>query len=375
MTVSDYAQEHAIGNKAGFGKEWPLAASVATMVLFFIFSKSWFEHLANPFWFTALFGWLIIVILSSAFAIVRHAETLAEHVGEPLGTLILTLAVTGLEVMMIAAVMYGGTGETTMARDAMFAVIMLVLNGMVGVSLVVGGLRYREQTYNLMGANAFLAVIVPLAVIGLVFPNYTMTTPGPTFSTLQSIFIIVMSLGLYAIFLAMQTVRHRAYFVAEESSSVESHAHGGGSVAFHTFMLFAYLLPVVLLAKKLAIPINHAVNVLHAPPALGGLLVAVLILSPESLAAVRAALSESITAIGESSARFGVGDDRPDYPGCAVDRVHHPSADRAWPQSNQYASVGTDIGGQHAHVCRHSNQCVAWRGAHAVVPGVRDTDL
>ncbi len=294
MTVSDNAQEHAIGNKAGFGKEWPLAASVATMVLFFIFSKSWFEHLANPFWFTALFGWLIIVILSSAFAIVRHAETLAEHVGEPLGTLILTLAVTGLEVMMIAAVMYGGTGETTMARDAMFAVIMLVLNGMVGVSLVVGGLRYREQTYNLMGANAFLAVIVPLAVIGLVFPNYTMTTPGPTFSTLQSIFIIVMSLGLYAIFLAMQTVRHRAYFVAEESSSVESHAHGGGSVAFHTFMLFAYLLPVVLLAKKLAIPINHAVNVLHAPPALGGLLVAVLILSPESLAAVRAALANQL---------------------------------------------------------------------------------
>ena len=167
----DIAQEHSVRSRDGIRKEWPLAASIATMVLFFIFSKSWFEHLANPLWFTALFGWLFIVILCSAFAIVRHAETLAEHVGEPLGTLILTLAVTGLEVMMIAAVMYSDTGETTMARDAMFAVIMLVLNGMVGVSLVVGGLRYREQTYNLMGANAFLAVIVPLAVLGLVVPE------------------------------------------------------------------------------------------------------------------------------------------------------------------------------------------------------------
>jgi Ca2+:H+ antiporter len=278
----------------GYRKEWPLAASILTVVLFWLFSKTWFEYLPNPFCFAGLFGWLFIVILLSAFAIVRHAEALAERVGEPLGTLILTLAVTGLEVMMIAAVMYGGQGAATMARDAMFAVLMLVLNGMVGLSLVVGGLRYHEQTYNLMGANAFLAMILPLSVLGLVMPDFTLTTPGPIFSPLQSVFEIVMSLGLYGIFLAMQTVRHRGYFVGEESEDAHAHHYATGSSAFHTTMLFAYLLPVVILAKKLAVPINHAVDVFHAPPALGGLLVAVLILSPESLAAVRSALANQL---------------------------------------------------------------------------------
>ena len=292
--MSVVEQEHPARIRSGWRDEWPLAASVITVVLFLVFSSTWFQYLSNPFCFAVLFGWLFAVILSSAFAIVRHAEALAERVGEPLGTLILTLAVTGLEVMMIAAVMYGGQGAATMARDAMFAVLMLVLNGMVGLSLLVGGLRYREQTYNLMGANTFLAVIVPLAVLGLVLPNYTLTTPGPIFSTPQAIFEIVMSLGLYTIFLAIQTARHREYFVAESPNDATSHAHATGSPVLHTTMLFAYLLPVVLLAKKLAVPINHAVDVLHAPPALGGLLVAVLILSPESLAAVGAARANQL---------------------------------------------------------------------------------
>src|SRR3989441_8667277 len=103
---------------------------------------------------------------------------------------------------------------STLARDTMFAVIMIVLNGMVGLSLLLGGLRYHEQTYNLQGANAFLAVIVPLAALGLVLPNYTVSSPGPTFSTPQATFLIVMSLGLYGVFLAIQNLRHRDYFIA-----------------------------------------------------------------------------------------------------------------------------------------------------------------
>src|SRR5439155_19818965 len=116
--------------------------------------------------------------------------------------------------MMIAAVMYAGHGNSSLARDAMFAVVMIVLNGMVGLSLLLGWLRYHEQTYNLHGANAFLAVIVPLAVLGLVLPNYTVSSPVPTFSTLQATFLILMAVGLYGVFLAMQTWRHRDYFVA-----------------------------------------------------------------------------------------------------------------------------------------------------------------
>jgi Ca2+:H+ antiporter len=294
ISMSVATHERSRTTVAGLRREWPLAATLLTVLLFFCFGHTWFTYLANPVVCSLLFVWLFVAILLAAFAIVRHAEAIADRLGEPLGTLILTLAVTGLEVMMIAAVMYSTPGETTLARDAMFAVIMIVLNGMVGLSLVVGGLRYKEQTYNLMGASAFLAVIVPLAVLGLVLPNYTTTTPGPTLSTLQSVFLIVMSIGLYGVFLAIQTVRHRSYFIGDESAGTDAHHHATGSIAFHALMLFAYLLPVVILAKKLALPVNAAIEVLHAPPALGGLLVSMLVLSPESLAAVRAALANQL---------------------------------------------------------------------------------
>src|SRR5262249_38332654 len=152
-------------------------------------------------------------ILLSAVAVVRHAESLAIKLGEPLGTLVLTLSVIGIEVMMIGAVMATGPGNVTLARDAMFAVLMIVLNGMIGLCLLVGGLRYHERPYNLQGANAFLAVIVPLAVLSLVLPNYTVTTPGPILSPPQATFLIVMWVGLYGVFLAIQTSRHRDYFL------------------------------------------------------------------------------------------------------------------------------------------------------------------
>ena len=276
-------------------REWPLLANVLTAVLFLAFGPIWLRDLSHPLWFAFLLIWLFAVTLLAAFAAVRHAEALAAMLGEPLGTLILTLAVTGIEVMMISALMYSGHGHAALARDAMFAVVMIVLNGMIGLSLLLGGLRYHEQTYNLLGANAFLAVIVPLAVLGLVLPNFTASSPGPTFSTPLAVFLIVMSVGLYGVFLTIQNVRHRDYFVTPESAAVEGHhEHGGRSVAYHSVLLVAYLLPLVVLSKQEAVPINHGIEVLHAPPALGGFLVAVLILSPESLGAVRAALANQL---------------------------------------------------------------------------------
>jgi Ca2+:H+ antiporter len=247
-----------------------------------------------------MFVWLFAAILLSAFSVVHHAESLAEILGEPLGTLILTLSVTGVEVMMIAALMYTGHGSSSLARDAMFAVVMLVLNGMVGLCLLLGGLRYHEQTYNLQGANAFLAVIVPLTVLGLVLPNFTVSSPGPTFSRLHASFLIIMSIGLYSVFLAIQNMRHRDYFIAGPLEALENDAlnppaaHKGRSAAYHAPLLLAYLLPVVLLAEKMALPINHGIEVLHAPPALSGMLVSVLVLCPESLSAARAALANQL---------------------------------------------------------------------------------
>jgi len=283
---------------SGLYREWPLLMNMTTTALFLGFGSGWLADLSNSLWFAFILMWLFTVILFSAFAVVRHAENLADRLGEPLGTLILTLAVTGIEVMMIAAVMYAGHGNSALARDAMFAVVMIVLNGMVGLSLLLGGLRYHEQTYNLQGANAFLAVIVPLAALGLVLPNYTVSSPGPTFSTPQATFLIVMSLGLYGVFLAIQNLRHRDYFIAprpaETMDGQRAEGRGVRSVAYHLPLLLAYLLPLVILSKQLAVPINYGIRVLDAPPALGGFLVAVLILAPESLGAARAALANQL---------------------------------------------------------------------------------
>ncbi|HEY6084664.1 MAG TPA: calcium:proton antiporter, partial [Nitrospira sp.] len=236
-----------------------------------------------------------------AFAVVRHAERLAVIFGEPLGTLILTLAVTGIEVLMISAVMVAGAKNHMLARDAMFAVVMIVLNGMIGLSLLVGGLRYHEQTYNLQGANSFLAVIIPLAVLGLILPNFTQTTPGPTLSQTQAVFLVIMSIGLYGVFLAIQNVRHREYFIEPPPARLIP-VRGGASrgkfdyrdVWYHASFLLAYLVPVVFLSKRIAVPIDYAIHGLRAPAAVGGFLVAVLILSPESLAAVRATLANQL---------------------------------------------------------------------------------
>jgi Ca2+:H+ antiporter len=278
-------------------REWFLPIGLTTTGLFLAFGTSWLADLSQPAWFAGMLAWLFAAILLSALAVVRHAEGLAVKLGEPLGTLVLTLSVIGIEVMMIAAVTSTGAGNPALARDAMYAVVMIVLNGLVGLSLLLGGLRYHEQTYNLQGANAFLAVIVPLAVLGLILPNFTRSSPGPTFSPLHSTFLILMSVGLYAVFLAIQTTRHRDYFMAPAVGAADAQEHDGHEVrsaAYHALLLLVYLLPVVVLAKKIAVPIDHGIHVLHAPPALGGFLVSVLVLFPESLASVRAALANQL---------------------------------------------------------------------------------
>jgi len=284
--------------------EWTLLASIVTTVSFLIFGGSWLADLSHPIWFAFILIWLFGVILLSAFRIVHHAESLAVILGEPVGTLVLTLSVIGIEVMMISAVMLTGDSKPALARDTMFAVVMILLNGMTGVSLLLGGLRHHEQTYNLQGANAFLALIVPLAVLGLVLPSFTTTTPGPTLSPFQSIFSSVMSIGIYGVFLGVQTSRHREYFVAPDvdeavaGNEAQQHHHHGEhiikSVPHHALLLVMYILPLVVLAKQLAVPLEYGTRVLGAPQAVSGLLVAILILSPEAMNAVRAAVRNEL---------------------------------------------------------------------------------
>jgi Ca2+:H+ antiporter len=282
----------------GFGdilqNEFPLIFTSLSMALFMGYGKIWLADLSQPTWFALMLAWLLGAILMSAFAIVRHAESIASILGEPLGTLVLTLSIIGVEVMMISAVMLYGDGNPTMARDTMTSVIMILLGGMAGLSLLLGGLRHSEQSYNLQGAQAFMAMIIPLAVLGLIIPNFTTTTASDTLSPFQSVFLSVMSLGIYAIFLAVQTSRHSAYFIApsdgnNQADDIMHDHHETRSISFHAIFLILYILPMVILAKQLAKPLEFGTEVLGAPVVLSGFLVAILILAPEAMSAIKAA--------------------------------------------------------------------------------------
>jgi Ca2+:H+ antiporter len=180
----------------------------------------------------------------------------------------------------------------------MFAVIMIALNGLVGLSLLLGGLRHREQHYNLQGTNSYLHVIMALAVLGLVLPNFTTSTSGPTFSTHQEIFLMVMSAGLYAIFLLIQTMRHSQYFMESQDVVVGTasahHPLRIRSTPYHALLLVLYLLAVVLLAEKFAIPLDNSIERFGMPQAFGGAIIAALVLAPEGLGAIHATLSNHL---------------------------------------------------------------------------------
>ena len=225
-------------------REWPLALAVLTLALMLL-GKGWIDTaLDQPAKLIALLATLCGVILAAAIAIVRHADVLAHRLGEPAGTLLLTLVITGLEVAMVAFVMSTGAEKPTLARDTMVAVVMLVLNGFMGLALLLGGLRHREQPYNLQSANSFLVMILPLAVLGLILPNYTRATPGPTLSTFQMVFLSMMSVGIYAVFLFIQNHRHRGHFMMPEEAKAEADAvvaepehHSPHATLYHAVML------------------------------------------------------------------------------------------------------------------------------------------
>src|SRR3982751_2663750 len=176
-------------------REWPLVVAVLALTLALL-GKGWItDALHQP---GLLIAWLTIicaVILVTAVAIVRHADIAAHRLGEPAGTLLLTLTITGLEVAMVAFVMSTGAEKLTLARDTIFAVVMLVINGFMGLALLLGGFRHREQPFNLQSANAFLVMILPLTVLGLVLPDFTRATPGPVLSKFQMVFLSLMSIG------------------------------------------------------------------------------------------------------------------------------------------------------------------------------------
>ena len=258
---------------------------------------------------------LAVALVGTVLSAVHHAEVVAHKVGEPYGTLVLALAITVIEVALIVSMMLAGGPETTaLARDTVFAAVMLILNGIVGLCLLVGGSRYREQTFGQLGVSASLTTLAAIAALTLVLPNYTTTTPGPMYSPSQLAFVAVVSLVLYGTFVLVQTVRHRDYFLPPEATTDED-AHAappqGKLAAASAGLLLLALVAVVLMAKALAPTIEGAVASAGAPKAVVGIIIAMVVLLPEGLAAFRAARANRLQtslnlALGSALASIGL---------------------------------------------------------------------
>jgi Ca2+:H+ antiporter len=265
--------------------DWTIAAPAAALA-FFALEALAFDGEAPGI----LIPVAVALLLAAVFAAVHHAETVAARLGDPYGSVLLAVAVTIIEVSLIVAILLEAPpGASTIARDTVFAAIMIVLNGIVGLCLLIGGLRYREQSFQARGATAALGVLGTVAVLALVLPNYTIAAPGPVYAPPQLIFVASVSLALYALFLFVQMVRHR-----EDFQDPRGEAGHGAPPERRRFVTALALLPVallavVLLAESLSPAVEAAVARAGLPAALVGVAIAMVVLMPEGTAAIRAA--------------------------------------------------------------------------------------
>ena len=279
--------------KSWLRKEWPLLLSYGSLIATLTFASHLFANPQGTAQIALTFSWLFVVILLAAFAVVHHAECLAQKLGEPYGTLILTLSVIGLEVIMIATVMLTKNENPLMARDTMFGVLMIVLNGLFGIAILAGAWRHKLQKFNVQSSDTYLGGIVLLVGIGLVLPRLVSSESKFTFE----IYLGVVCLLLYGVFLWVQTKEHRGFFVyknAEGEIVEEDHYESDHGIAYHVVLLILTLIPVVILAKQLSVVMYVGLSVLKLPDSLAGLAVALLILAPEGLAAIKAGLNNNL---------------------------------------------------------------------------------
>ena len=283
--------------------ETPFLFGAVTLGLFLVYGHVWFADPGQLGERGVLFVWLMTAIACCIFGVVRHADALADLLGEPLGTLILTISVIVIEVSLIAAVMLEGVTDPTLARDTMFSVIMIMMNGMVGFCLLSGGILHVQQEYNLEGARAYLAVLIPLSAIALILPNRTVSTAlEGTLNFWQAMLFSAATIVLYAIFLGLQTMRHRGFFQELRENGDEGEAGRAPevsnghrqSVATHAVLLLLTMVPIVGLAEYLAVMVEQGIHTFDIPTSVGGTLIAALILAPESITAIKAALANKL---------------------------------------------------------------------------------
>ncbi len=265
---------------------------------------------AGTLW-AAVFG---VTLIASVLAAVHHAEVVAHRTGEPFGTLILAVAVTVIEVALIVSIMLsGGEDKALIVRDTVFAAIMIVCNGVVGICILLGGIRHHELAFRVEGTNPALTVLAALSTLTLVLPTFTISSPGPTFTSSQLAFAGLSSLVLYGTFVFIQTVRHRDYFLPAKGSGDDEHAEPptGKEALISGALLVLSLVAVVGLAKTLSPSIEGILRAMGAPKSAVGIAIALLVLLPESFAAVRAALANRLQisfnlALGSALASIGL---------------------------------------------------------------------
>ena len=236
----------------------------------------------------------LVGILASAFSVVRHADVLAHRLGEPFGSLILSLSVVILEVSLISALMATGDAAPTLMRDTLYSIIMIVTGGLVGFSLLLGGRKFATQYVNLFGIKQYLIALFPLAIIVLVFP---MALPEANFTTGQALLGALISAAMYGVFLLIQTKTHQSLFVYEHEDDGDDPHHGKPSAHgnfWHTAWLIVHLIAVIAVTKMNAQPLEALLTEVNAPVAFTGFLVALLILSPEGLGALKAVLNNQV---------------------------------------------------------------------------------
>jgi len=298
-------------NKKQYSRVWPLVIPILAWGLYF----------GNTFFASGYYSFLLsFFLLGSVLAAVYHAEIIAEKLGEPFGTLLLAFAITVIEVGLIISIMLGAKGlETiTLARDTVFAAVMIILTGIIGICIVKGSLKYREQTFTLQGVSTALITLTAVVVFVLILPNYTVSHTGGEYTSFQLLFIAFISLSLYLGFTMVQTIRHKSFFISPQNKLLEDYLKPNNkksssekNVFISSFLLILCLGVVVMMAKLLSKDVEYAVISIGAPRSVVGVIIAGIVLMPEGLTAFRAAKNDQIQtslnlAFGSALASIGL---------------------------------------------------------------------
>ena len=308
------------------------------------------EHLSTSFRvMLSLFA--TCLVFATVFIVLHHAERIAHRLGEPYGTLVLTLAVTTIEVSVIVSMMLHGENNPSLARESVFSTVMIVCGGVVGICLTFGGLRHRHQDLKRQGTNAYLAVLIALSVLTLILPDFTLASPPGTFAPMQLAFVSLLSVMLYGSFVFAQMARHRDDFVEElidQESQPETTAEHS-AISANVVLLAIGLIGIVLLTEQIAAGIEDGLKALQftQADALVGAFIATLVLLPESVSAVRAALNNELQRSLNVALGIGMRHDRPDHSLSRPGQPHHWPRAHTWAGFRRHGAVAAGTVGQH----------------------------